>query len=199
MDTIIFEYVFLWVLILLAFFSFLIGVHKMLQVIVSTSFVILILLWWSGFLNYLTNMISQSPNITLFSFSNMDLVSFIQSADTTTSIFIFIGLMVYVVHYTKHNLNIVSPFFQSKLAQVALAPLAILSMVLCLSVAVFGTDIFSLSFLQQAAIAFSTHSFVYYFVFFLPLWLLLQGFITLIILFEREKTISHSPISYDDL
>lgn len=171
----------------------------MLQVIVSTSFVILILLGWSGLLTYLSYMISQSPNMSLFSFSNLDIVSFIQSADTTTSICIFVGLMVYVVHYTKHNLNIVSPFFQSKLAQVALAPLAILSMVLCLSVAVIGTNIFSLAFLQETAASFSPWSFVYYFVFCLPIWLLLQGFTTLIILFERERTLSHSPISYDDL
>lgn len=167
----------------------------MLQVIVSTSFIILILLWWSWFLSYLGYYIAQTPSITLFYFSNIDLVAFLQSADTTTNLLIFVWLIIYAIHYANNTLQISSSLFQSKLTQVFLAPLAILSMVLCLSVAVIGIDIFALSFLQKIALSFSTDSLIYKYVFFLPLWLIFQWLFTLIILFQKESISSW----YDDL
>ena len=195
MDTVLFEYGFLWIIILLTFFSFLIGIHKMLQVIVSTSFIVLVLLGWSGFLSFLVYYIAQTPTVTLFYFTNTDLVSFIQSADTTTSLWIFVWLIIYAIHYSNNTLHISSSLFSSKLTQVFLAPLAILSMILCLSVAVIGIDIFSLSFLQKIATSFTVDSVIYKYIFFLPLGIIFQWLFTLILLFQKEDHAS----SYDEL
>jgi hypothetical protein len=85
--------------------------------------------------------------------------------------------------------------FSSKLTQVFLAPLAILSMILCLSVAVVGVDIFSVSFLQKIATSFTVDSAIYTYIFFLPLGVLAQGLFTLILLFQKQEHIS----SYDEL
>ena len=195
MDTVLFEYGFLWIIILLTFFSFLIGIHKMLQVIVSTSFIILVLLWRSGFLSFLGYYISQQSDITFFSFANTDIVNFIQSADTTTSLLVFVWLSIYAIHYANNSLHISSSLFSSKFTQVFLAPLAILSMILCLSIAVIGIDIFSLSFLQKIAISFTTDSFVYKYIFFLPLGIICQWLFTLLLLFQKDTSSS----SYDEL
>lgn len=195
MDTAILEYGFLWIIVLLTFFSFLIGIHKMIQVIVSTSFIMLIVLWWSWLLSYVAYYISQTPSIMLFSFSNIDIVNFIQSADTTTSLFIFVWLIVYAIHYATNTLQLSSSLFDSKLTQIFLAPLAILSMVLCLSVAVIGIDIFSIAFLQKIMSSFGTNSLIYKYIFFLPLWIIFQWLFTLILLFQKEKNLP----SYDEL
>jgi hypothetical protein len=195
MDTVLFEYGFLWIIILLTFFSFLIGIHKMLQVIVSTSFIILVLLGRSGFLSFVGYYIWQQPDITFFSFSNIDIVSFIQSADTTTSLLIFVWLIIYAIHYANNTLHISSSLFSSKLTQIFLAPLAILSMILCLSVAVIGIDIFSLGFLQKIGSSFTVDSVIYKYIFFLPLGIICQWLFTLILLFQKENSIS----SYDEL
>lgn len=190
-----FEYGFLWIIVLLTFFSFLIGIHKMLQVIVSTSFIMLIVLWWSWLLSYIAYYIAQTPSIMLFSFSNIDLVNFIQSADTTTNLLIFVWLIIYAIHYANNTLQISSSLFDSKLTQIFLSPLAILSMILCLSVSVIGIDIFSISFLQKIISSFGTDSLIYKYVFFLPLWIIFQWLFTLILLFQKEKNIP----SYDEL
>ncbi len=190
-----FEYGFLWIIVLLTFFSFLIGIHKMLQVIVSTSFIMLIVLWWSWLLSYMAYYIAQTPSIMIFSFSNIDLVNFIQSADTTTSLLIFVGLIIYAIHYANNTLQISSSLFDSKLTQIFLSPLAILSMILCLSVSVIGIDIFSVSFLQKIISSFGTDSLIYKYVFFLPLWIIFQWLFTLILLFQKEKNMP----SYDEL
>ncbi len=195
MDTVLFEYGFLWIIILLTFFSFLIWIHKMLQVIVSTSFIILVLLWRSGFLSFVWYYVAQQSDITFFSFNNTDIVSFIQSADTTTSLLIFVWLIIYAIHYANNTLHISSLLFSSKITQIFLAPLAILSMILCLSVAVVGIDIFSLQFLQKMATSFPTDSIVYRYIFFLPLGIIFQWLFTLILLFQKEKNIW----SYDEL
>lgn len=190
-----FEYGFLWIIVLLTFFSFLIGIHKMLQVIVSTSFIMLIVLWWSWLLSYIAYYIAQTPSIMIFSFSNIDIVNFIQSADTTTSLFIFVWLIIYAIHYANNTLQISSSLFDSKLTQIFLSPLAILSMILCLSVSVIGVDIFSISFLQKIISSFWTDSLIYKYVFFLPLGIIFQWLFTLILLFQKEKNIP----SYDEL
>ncbi len=195
MDTVLFEYAFVWIIILLTFFSFLIGIHKMLQVIVSTSFIILVLLWRSGFLSSLGYYIAQHSDITFFSFTNIDLVNFIQSSDTTTGLLIFVWLIIYAIHYANNTLHISSSLFSSKITQIFLAPLAILSMILCLSVAVIGIDIFSLPFLQKIATSFTVDSAIYNYIFFLPLGILAQGLFTLILLFQKQEHVS----SYDEL
>lgn len=195
MDTVIFEYGLLWVIVLLTFFSFLIGTHKMLQVIVSTSFIMLILLGWSWFLSYIGYYIAQTPTITLFYFSNIDLVNFIQSADTTTSLIIFVWLIVYAIHYANNTLQISSSLFSSKLTQVFLAPLAILSMILCLSIAIMWIDLFSIAFLQKIGSSFGVDSIIYKYIFFLPIGIIFQWLFTLILLFQKEKNL----VAYDEL
>ncbi len=196
-DTSLVGYGALWIISLLTFFCFLIGTNKMLKIIVSISLFIVILLWRSWFLNYLISFLMQSSDIVFLTFSHIELAVFIKSADTTTSILIFIWLLIYVVHHTNSWLDLSSPVFSSKIVQqLILVPCAIISIILWLSVALIGVDLFSVSFLQSIAISFSSTSLVYRYIFFLPMWLLLQWLFTLFVLFRRENT---SSTSYDDL
>lgn len=196
MDTAFFEYGLLWVIIVLTFFSFLIGVNKMLQVIVSTSFIMLIVLWWSWFLSYLWYYIALTPSITFFSFTNNDIISFVQSADAMTSLIIFLWLIIYAIHYADMTIPLSSKIFSSKFTQILLSPIAIISVVLSLSVAIIGIDVFSITFLQKIAVTFTSDSFVYHYVFFLPLGIIMQWLLTLVLLFPKHKDY---PPSYDDI
>jgi hypothetical protein len=191
MDIGLVEYVALWVVSLLTFFCFLIGVDKMLKIIVSISLFIVILLGRSWFLNYLNYFLMQSSDIVFFTFSHIELAVFIKSADTTTSILLFIGLLVYAVHYTSSTMDLSSALFSSKIVQqIVLVPCAIFSIILGLSVAIIGIDIFSVSTLQNIATLFSTDSLLYRYVFFLPMLLFLQWLFTLFVLFKGEDDVS---------
>lgn len=197
MDTVLLEYGFLGIILLLAFFSFLIGTQKMLQLIVSTSFIMLILLWRSGSLAYLAYYIGQTPAISVFSFSNLDLVQFVHNADTTTSLLIFSWLIIYAIHYSNHSFPLSSSLFSSKIAQILISPLAIMSMILCLSVAILGVNVFSLVFLQQTISSLWADNIVSKYLLFLPLCLLLQGLLTLLLLFPVPSKTT-DMLEYDD-
>lgn len=191
-----FQYILFGVVILLAFFVFLIGINKMFQVIVSTSFIILVVLWWSGLFVYLKYYLSVHSEIMLFSFSNISLIEFLNSADTTTNILLFVGLLIYAIHYSDTHLQPSGNMFSSKLLQVALVPIAIMSMIVGLSISVVGIDLFSLWFLQQLATNFSNNTIIFNYIFFLPVALLLQGLITLLLLFPKS---TETDWWYDEL
>ena len=196
MDTIAFEYGFLGVIILMVFFAFLIGTHKMLQVIVATTCITLVTLWWSGSLSFLSYSIAQQSTANVFGFGPSDIVAFITSAELTTSLFIFVGLLIYTIQYATSAVVMSSGILQSKLVQLLLSPLAIFSMIISLTVAVLGIDVFSLSFLDSVLANFGRQSIIYKYIQYLPVGLLLQGLITLFLVFQKEKKLE---ISYDDL
>ena len=196
MDTIAFEYGFLWIIVLMIFFAFLIGIHKMLQVIVATTCTTLITLWWSWSLSFMSYSIAQQGTLQIFGFWSNDIVSFISSAELTTSLLIFVGLLIYTIQYSTSSIVMSSGLLQSKLLQFVLSPLAIFSMIISLTVAVLGIDVFSLSFLTSVLENFWSQSIIYKYIQYLPLGILLQGLITLLLVFQKEKKIE---ISYDDI
>lgn len=178
------------------FFAFLIGIHKMLQVIVATTCTTLITLWWSGSLSFLSYSIAQQGTLAIFGFWPSDIIAFISSAETTTSIVIFVWLLVYAIQYATSSVTMTSRILQSKLIQFLLSPLAIFSMIIALTVAVLGINIFSLSFLSSVLTNFGEQSIIYKYIQYLPLGILLQWLITLFLVFQKEKKVE---VSYDDL
>lgn len=196
MDTIAFEYGFLGIIILMIFFAFLIGTHKMLQVIVSTTCISLITLWWSWTLSYLSYTIAQQNTLEIFGFWSADIASFVQSAEITTSVLIFVGLLIYAIQYASSSVMMTWMILQSKLVQFLLSPLAIFSMIISLSVAVLWIKVFSLTFLQSVLTNFGAQSVISLYVQYLPLGILIQGLITLLLVFQKEKKVE---ITYDDI
>ena len=85
---------------------------------------------------------------------------------------------------------------QSKLVQFLLSPLAIFSMIISLSVAVLWIKVFSLTFLQSVLTNFGAQSVISLYVQYLPLGILIQGLITLLLVFQKEKKVE---ITYDDI
>lgn len=197
MDTVAFEYGFLGIIILMVFFAFLIWTQKMLQVILATTGSTLVILWWSGTLHYFSYAISQQDNMSIFGFEATDLSYFIQSAELTTSILIFIWLLIFTIQYSSSLVNMASWISNSRLVQFLLSPLAIFSMIVSLSVAVLGIDVFSLTFLQSVVNNFGAQSIISYFVQYLPICIMLQGVAMIFLLFQKHKAVE--PISYDDI
>lgn len=178
------------------FFAFLIGTHKMLQVIIATTCITLIVLWRSGSIAFVSYSIAQQGTLEIFGFWSTAIVSFIQSAEITTSLWIYVWLLVYAIHYATPSVVMSSGIVQSKLVQFLLSPLAIFTMIISLTVAIFGIDIFSLSFLASMQAKFWWENFIYKYIQYLPLWVLVQGLIALFLLFQKEKKIE---LSYDDI
>lgn len=168
----------------------------MLQVIISTTFITLVALGWSGFLSFLSYSIIQQGTLTIFGFWPTEIVGLLQSAELTTNLLIFVWLLIYTIQYTTLSGDLTHNALQSRLIQLILPPIAIFNTIVSLSVAILWINVFSLSFLAGVLEKFWTQSFVYYYVQYLPLLLLVQGLITLLLMFRKEKRIE---ISYDDI
>ena len=168
----------------------------MLQVIVATTCTTLITLWWSWSLSFMSYSIAQQGTLQIFGFWSNDIVSFISFFFFFTSLLIFVGFLIYIIQYFTSSIVMSSGLLQSKLLQFVLSPLAIFSMIISLTVAVLGIDVFSLSFLTSVLGNFWSQSIIYKYIQYLPLGILLQGLITLLLVFQKEKKIE---ISYDDI
>ena len=197
MDTLAFEYAFLWVIILMVFFAFLIGTHKMLQVIIATTFITLVTLWWSGFISFLSYWIIKQNTLMVFGFWPSEIVAFLQSAELTTNLMLFMGLLIYTIQYTTLWVGTSNNILHSRLIQFVLPPVAIFNTIISLSVSILGINIFSLTFLASVITKFGTLSFVSYYVQYLPLFLLIQWLLTLILVFRKERRIEIT--TYDDI
>ena len=197
MDTLAFEYAFLWVIILMVFFAFLIGTHKMLQVIIATTFITLVTLWWSGFISFLSYWIIKQNTLMVFGFWPSEIVAFLQSAELTTNLMLFMGLLIYTIQYTTLWVGTSNNIIHSRLIQFVLPPVAIFNTIISLSVSILGINIFSLTFLASVITKFGTLSFVSYYVQYLPLFLLIQWLLTLILVFRKERRIEIT--TYDDI
>ncbi len=197
MDSITLEYLFLGIMVLMVFFAFLIGTSKMLQVIIATTCITLVVLWWSGLITFVSNSIAQNSTLTIFWFWPQDISSFLKSARITTSIFIVWGLLAYVLQYSSPLVVSSSDTSNSKIFQLILSPLAIFTTIVTLIVAVVWIDIFSLSYLSAAQAQFWPTSFVSIILNYMPLCIFLQALLTLFIVFRKENKVKE--FTYNDM
>lgn len=182
---------------MMIFLAFLIGTHKMLQVIVATVFISLISLSRSGMLTILSHIIIAQGTIKIFWFWPESIALFLNSAKVTTWILIFISLLFYILQYTSISVNLNARLIDSKLFQLILAPIAILTMLLSFSVAVLWIDLFSLTFLDLVQERFWKGGFLYIYIQYLPIGLLLHALLWVFLLFPKTYT-RKTTINYDE-
>ena len=169
----------------------------MLQVIIATTFISLVTLWWSGFISFLSYGIIKQNTLMIFGFWPSEIVAFLQSAELTTNLMLFVGLLIYTIQYTSLWIGSSNSILHSRLTQFILPPVAIFNTIISLSISVLWINIFSLTFLASVITKFGTLSFVSYFVQYLPLFLLVQGLLTLLLVFRKERRIEIT--TYDDI
>lgn len=197
MDSLIVEYGVIIMIVMMWFFAVLIGIHKMLQIIVSSSFVMLMVLWRSTWLNWIAHIVGQDSSFSLWWLSHADISYAIASADITTSVLLTIGMLVYVVHYSRYTTPWSDAIIQSRVSQLLFAPFAILSMILCLVVAIFWWEIFVIDFLISMMELYGRDSILYTLISLLPLGFFIQGLITVFLIFPPERRTVVT--TYDDI
>ncbi len=195
-ENLLVEYTLIAALIVLMFFAFLIGTNRMLQVIVSAGFIIVIVLWFSWWLQHLIDILRVTDSIVLFDFTHTELAYFIESASLTLRMLLTGGLLFYVLQYMRYVGGRHSSL-DSRLIQILLVPLAIISMVLSLIVAVLGTSIFAPWFIANTMALYGSTSIVSYTLWWLPWLMVAQGLITLFLVFDKKVTLS--DVWYDDI
>lgn len=175
-----FEYALLAVIALLAFFCFLIGMDKMIKLIIGTTILIVIILWrWMLLQTFLFQLMYVGPARSLFGIAQETLVSIVQSIDTTTSVVLFVGLMIVVMTYTHLDIVFDNFTLSSQVQQLLLVPLAIMSLLIGLAVAVIGVDIMNPEKLITIAQLLTHNIQVQRMILYLPLWIMIQGLCSL--------------------
>ena len=174
------------VLALLVFFCFLMGIDKMLKLILGTTVLMVVVLWWSALLRTRTFFLNKLwESWTLVWIEQTTLLNIVQSIDTTTSILLFVGLMIVVMSYAKLDIIFDSMYLSPQAQQLVLAPAAIISLVVGLSVSVVWIDVFDPIKLQIIASTLTTNSQVQTMIMYLPFWFMLQGCIVLSLISSR--------------
>lgn len=196
MDIALLEYGLLGVIILLVFLTFAVWMHKMTQVIIAMTSSTLIILWWSGFLSFIESYIASLGEFTLFSLSQTQIVTLLESSQITINFLILAWILIYIIQYTSFSFPVGWTHLSGRTMQILFSPLAIFSMIISLSVALLWIDVLSPIFLTQVGEKFWTQHFIYYCMFYLPLGIVIQWLTTLILLFKKNVT---NVTSYDDI
>ena len=175
-----FEYGLLGVLVLLGFFCFLIGLDKMVKLVLGTTILIVVVLGRSALLQTWTYFLTQMGTTrTFIGLSQPTLLMILQSIDLVSSVIIFIGAMIVIITYGRIDISLDSVSLSPHIQQLVLVPLAIVSVIIGLSVAIRGVDILNPIRMAAVASTLTTNRNIQLLIRYLPLGIIVQWLISL--------------------
>jgi hypothetical protein len=172
------------------------GTDKMVKLVIGTSILFVIILGRSGLLqtwNYY--LIQMWADGLLLGISQPTLLTIVQSIDSVTGVLIFLSGMVVMMKYTYLDIAFDNGKFSPQAQQLLLIPLSLFSLIVGLTVAVIGIDVFSPTKLYALA-NILTRSFEFQtLIRYLPFCVMLQGAMSLFLVssldfgFGERKTV----------
>lgn len=181
----IYHYFLLGMFMFLLIFTFAIGLEKTLKIIIGNYLLIAIILACNVGINLLEKNLSK--NWLPF----LQNIEQIKAFLIDNKIFILLGIyfIFLIIIFAKSNINVW--WKKSKFVRVLLslifAPLAVISIMVTLEVAILGIKIFSVEWLYTLADQFGVNQIMYYFIILTPVWLILPWLMTIIFSLKIPK------------
>lgn len=167
----------IWIIWFLTILIIAIGLEKIVKIIIWNYLLIVISIWLNIWIDILIFFIDQN----IIHLSSPDkIINNLLNLKSILIIFIYFILLVLIFY--KSNLGItfdINKFFKFLLT-LFFAPLAIISILTSLSIAVLWTKLLNSKWIIELATQFKNNIIVYYLILLFPLWLILPGLITIV-------------------
>lgn len=179
-------YITVWIIWLLAVFSFAIGIEKMIKIVLWNYILGSICLAVSQSLQLLINFLNTSPELKFAGFTYKSLWLFFADGKTTIVLIVYVILLVVIYKNSKIHIYIPEDPAVQKWLFVVFVPLTVLSMILTLQIAIMGVNFINTDQLQLIANELTKTPALYTFLTMTPVWILLHGLVTVIITSEMK-------------
>ncbi len=175
------NYIVIWVASLLAIFSFVIGIEKMIKIIIGNYILMAVSLAANESINILINFLNQTPEAKSLWIIHSKLANFLSMWHTTFILILYVALLVIIYLKSKFYIRLPSDQNIQKSLYIILVPMTVISFVLTLQIALIGTQILDVSQLTHLTKNIAGNNYAYKFMTLTPIWILLHGVITIII------------------
>jgi len=169
---------------ILAIFSFMIGIDKMMRIVLGNYILTSICLAASQSLKLATNWMEKNPNLETLGIGNTKFANFLHNGETTIIMGIYIVLLVIVYRTSKIRIRLPNDEAIKKMLQLIFVPLTIISMVLTLQIVLLGMDGITITSVGQIAKTVANNPYMFQFVSLTPVRIFLHGLLTIFITSE---------------
>lgn len=189
------NYIIIGVASILAIFSFVMWIEKMIKIILGNYILAAICLSVSEVLNMIITFLNTDPDAKLIWISMTKLANFLSNSKITIILMIYWWLLIFI--YLKSKLSIRLPQDDNivKWLYFIIVPMTVVSIILTLQIAFMGIKAFDIVHLQTITETLWPNNYVYKFFSLTPLRFFLHGIVTILISSELNITLkSKSPI-----
>jgi len=169
---------------ILAIFSFMIGIDKMMRIVLGNYILTSICLAASQSLKLATNRMEKNPNLETLGVGNIKFANFLDNGGMTIIMILYVVLLVIVYRTSKIRIKLPSDEALKKMLQIIFVPLTIISMVLTLQIVLLGMDGITITSVGQIAETVANNPYMFKFVSLTPVRILLHGLLTIFITSE---------------
>ena len=177
-----FEYALVAVVVLIGFFCLMIGLERMIKIVIGTSIVIVMTLWWLGTMAWLTNMLATFvQSETFFGISYANRRAIVDSVDSTTAIMLYVGGIIIMITYSQLGVVFNTDQMGEKLYHILLVPCTIMSVIVGIAVALIGMGVFVPTTLHLIAVSMTSNIHAQATIELLPFFVFIQWLISLLL------------------
>lgn len=169
---------------ILAIFSFMIGINKMIRVLLGNYILTSICLAASQSLQLATTRMNNNPTKEILGIESIKLANFIDNGSMTIVMILYITLLVIVFRTSKIKIRLPDDEALKKMLQIIFVPLTIISMILTLQIVLLGMDGITITSVGQIAETVANNQYMFQFVSLTPVRILLHGLLTIFITSE---------------
>ena len=197
-----YDFFLIWILTVLLIFSVAIWIEKMIKIIIWNYLLIWIALSLHVWIDLLVDFLSL--NSVVFLSDQENLVSVFSNYKQHIVVWIYVILLILLFSRSKIWIWVSSNSIIRFIYWIIFAPIAVLSIISSLVIVIFGIKVFSYEWILELLSVFEEGSIVYLFFIFLPLWVILPAFISLLLsteirLFKRKaKSLNTKKETNDD-
>jgi len=183
------NYVIIGITGILAVFSFVMGIEKMIKIILGNYILTGICLAASQSLAIFVVFLSKTPEAKLLWISYDSLAKFFEYGQTTLILILYAILLVII--YLKSKISIQLPIDEAaqKGLYVLLVPMTVISIILTLQIAIMGIKVIDLQHLQTLSNGMTSWSPLQQFFLLTPVRIFLHGIATIIITSELKISV----------
>lgn len=191
------NYVIVGIAGILAVFSFVMGIEKMIKIILWNYVLtgICLAAWES--INVLIKFLLQAPQAKTIWFTHAKIANFLEMGHTTFVLMLYIWLLIVIYLKSKIRIDLPSDSNKEKLLYVILIPMTVISIILTLQIALIGTKILDINHITTLTSNMQNNNYAYKFISLTPVRTFLHGIATILITSELNisfKSNSSSPL-----
>jgi len=180
------NYIVVGIVGILAVFSFVMGIEKMIKIILGNYILTTICLAAGESISLLANFLNKTPELKFFGISYESFANFFSFGKTTIVLILYAILLVIIYLKGKMHIKLPEDNNAKKWLYIILVPLTIISIILALQIALMGIKVLDASQLHILADNIAGNNYMYRFLSLTPIRILLHGLTTILIASELK-------------